>query len=303
MFYIIYRCPDKQLKCIKTLRSIALESERNKNCLKSAGAIEFLVSTMKSIQNSTSEESEAVIELLFHLNPSETQLRNLINNESIQFIESLVQILKLGTSQSRAHATMLLKSVFEVANPTQLTSVRTELYVEISRVLRDQISHQASKAALKLVIELCPWRRNRIKAVEGGLVFALIELLLLANERRLCELMLIALDQLCGCAEGRAEVVNHGGGLAVVAENILRVSRVGSDRGVRVLASICKYSGTPRVLQEMLQVGGVSKLCLVVQVVHESLRTKERAKEVLRLHSRVWKNSPCIPLPLISSFP
>ncbi|KAK7257581.1 hypothetical protein RIF29_31647 [Crotalaria pallida] len=298
--------PDKLLKCIRRLRSIALESESNKICLESAGAIDFLASSLK---NNHQEESSDVmiiedeaIEVLVQLNLSGSQLEKLINNESIQFIESLFHVLRLGNNKSRAYATMLLKSAFEVAGPTQLNCVKMELFVEIIRVLRDQISQQASKAALKLLLELFPWGRNRIKAVEGGAVLVLIELLIDASDRRSCELILIALDKLCGCAEGRAEFLNHGAGLAIVSKKILRFSHVVSDRGVRILASICKYSATPRVLQEMLIVGAVNKLCLVLQV-DVSFKAKERAMEILKLHSMAWKNSPCIAVPLISRYP
>ncbi|XP_020207116.1 E3 ubiquitin-protein ligase PUB23 [Cajanus cajan] len=298
------RIPEKQLKCLTRLRSIAFEGHRNKTCLESAGVIEFLASTMKN--NITQENSivlsEAAIEVLFHLNLSEAKLKALVNNEGMQFVESLFHVLRLGNYQSRAYATMLLRSAFEVADPIQLISVKTLLFVEIMRVLRDKISQQASKAALKLIVELFPWGRNRIKGVEGGAVLILIELLLDASERRACELILIALDQLCGCAEGRAELLNHAAGVAIVSKKILRVSHVASDRGVRILASICRYSANARVLHEMLQVGAVSKLCLVLQV-NCGFKTKERAKEILKLHSAVWKNSPCIPVPLLSSYP
>ncbi|XP_057458251.1 E3 ubiquitin-protein ligase PUB23-like [Lotus japonicus] len=301
------RFPEKQIKCLRRLRSIASDGERNKKCLESAGAVEFLASTMKSIQIQQDSPvspvwGEAAIEVLFHLNPSESHLKNLIHNEGIQFIESLFHVLRLGNYQSRAYATMLMKSAFEVADPVQLISVKSELFQEILRVLRDQISNQASKAALKLIVELCPWGRNRIKAVEGGAVSSLIEILLDVPERRACELVLIALDQLCGCAEGRAELLKHGAGVAIVSKKILRVSHAASDRGVRILASICKHSANSRVLHEMLQVGAVSKLCLVLQV-DSSFKTKERAKEVLKLHSTVWRNSPCVPVPLLSLYP
>ncbi|KAJ1440779.1 Zinc finger, RING/FYVE/PHD-type [Sesbania bispinosa] len=246
--------------------------------------------------------SEVAIEVLFHLNPSGGELKNLINKEGIQFIESLFQVLKFGNNQSRGYATMLLKSTFEVADPIQLNSVRTELFVEITRVLRDQISEKASKAALKLLVELCSWGRNRVKAVEGGVVFVLVELLLQVSERRVCELMLMVLDKLCGCAEGRAELLKHGAGVAIVAKKILRISHGASDRGVRILASICRYSATPRVLQEMLIFGAVSKLCLVLEV-EGSFKAKDRAREILKLHSAVWKNSSCIPQHLLSSYP
>ncbi|KAJ1378393.1 Zinc finger, RING/FYVE/PHD-type [Sesbania bispinosa] len=260
------RFPDKQLKCIRRLQSIALESESNKICLVSAGVPDFLASTMMNIsQKDSTFMSEVAIEVLFHLNPSGGELKNLINKEGIQFIESLFQVLKFGNHQSKD-------------------------------------SEKASKAALKLLVELCSWGRNRVKAVEGGVVFVLVEVLLEASERRLCELMLMVLDKLCGCAEGRAELLKHGAGVAIVAKKILRISHGASDRGVRILASICRYSATPRVLQEMLIFGAVSKLCLVLEV-EGSFKAKDRAREILKLHSAVWKNSPCIPQHLLSSYP
>ncbi|KAJ7981243.1 RING-type E3 ubiquitin transferase [Quillaja saponaria] len=293
--------PNLQVKCLRRLRSIAFESERNLNCLEAAGAIEFLASSMKN-NDYDSTVSEAVVEVLSHLKLSHDHFKNLVNNDGIEFIESLVKVLRNGNFQSRANAIMLLKSAFEVADPTHLISVKTELFVEVVRVLQYRISQQVSKASLILLMELCPWGRNRIKAVEGGAVLVLVELLIEVMDRRVCEMLLIVLDQLCRCAEGRAELLNHGAGLAIVSKKILRVSHVASDRGVRILTSICRYSATCKVLQEMLQVGIVSKLCLVLQV-DTSLKTKERAKEILKLHSRVWKNSTCIPSHLHSSYP
>ncbi|OIW05892.1 hypothetical protein TanjilG_23678 [Lupinus angustifolius] len=297
--------PDKLLRCLKRLQSIALESESNKICLVSAGVIDFLASTLKNNHQEDLTDImiiEAAIEVLVQLNLSAAQLEHLMNNEGIQFIESLFQVLRLGNNKCRGYATILLKSAFEVAGPTQLNSVRKELFVEIIRVLSDQISQQASKAALRLLLELFPWGRNRIKAVEGGAVFVLIELLLGVNDRRACELMLMALDKLCDCAEGRAELLNHGAGLAIVSKKILRFSHVVTDRGVRILGSICRYSASPKVLQEMLLVGAVNKLCLVLQV-DGNIKAKERAMEILKLHSMVWKNSPCIHFPLLSLYP
>lgn len=58
-----------------------------------------------------------------------------------------------------------------------------------------------------------------------GVVLVLIELLLNVLERRECELMLVALDRLCECAEGRAELLNDGAGLAVVSKKVLKLRR------------------------------------------------------------------------------
>ncbi|KAJ0021390.1 hypothetical protein Pint_31649 [Pistacia integerrima] len=296
--------PRTQLKCLRKLRSITLQSERNKTCIEAAGAVEFLAAIISEVDiddgSDLAKASDEALSILYHLNVSENYLKNLINSE--EFVDSLVQVLKHGNYQSRAYSTILLMSMCQVADPIQLVSVKPELFIEIAYVLSDQISQQAFKAALKLLLELCPWGRNRIKSVDGGAVSVLIDLLLDVTDKRACELILNVLDQLCRCAEGRAEFLNHGAGVAIVSKKILRVSHVASDRAVRILISICKFSATARVLQEMLQVGAVAKLCLVLQV-DTSLKTKERAKEMLKLHSRLWRASSCIPPHLLSSYP
>ncbi|GMI97306.1 plant U-box 23 [Hibiscus trionum] len=305
--------PDMQVKCLKRLRSITLEGERNRSCLEAAGAVEFLVSIIKSYDSSllleieSSEGSEVIkasdeaLSILYHIKLSESCLKRIIGNDN-EFVESLVQVLRNGGYQSRAYATMLLKDIFEVADPIHLISLTPEFFSETVRTLRDQISQQATKAALKLLVELCPWGRNRIKAVEGGAVFVLVELLLGSSTKRTSELALIVLDQLCGCAEGRAEFLSHGAGLAMVSKKIFRVSNAASERAVRILSSICKFSATSRVVQEMLQVGVVAKLCLVVQI-DNGYKSKEKAREILKLHGRVWRNHTCIPSHLWSFYP
>ncbi|WCJ40117.1 plant U-box 22 [Euphorbia peplus] len=297
------RSPHLQLNFLKRLKSITLENESNRSFLGCSGAVEFLVSIIKKVRvcPDIDDQCDDALSILYYLRISESQLKNLVT-EGGEFLESLLQILKQGNYQSRAYSTMLLRSMFEIADPLQIISIRKELFSEMILVLRDQISQQASKAALKFLIEVCPWGRNRIKAVEGGAVGVLIELLLEISDKRATELILTVLDVLCGCAEGRAEMINHGAGLAVVSKKILRVSHVGSDRAVRILCTICKFCASFRVLQEMLQLGIVAKLCLVLQV-ETKIKTKERVMEMLKLHSRVWRNSPCIPPHLLSFYP
>lgn len=291
--------PKSQINCLHRLRSIAHRDESSRNHLQqAAGAVEFLVTVVRKNEDAM-YRSEA-LSILHQIQLSESDSKKFLSDND-GFLESLMQVLESGNCQSRAHAVMLLKSAFYVADPEYLIGSKPEIYKQVVRILSDKISQQATKTALKLLVELCPWGRNRIKAVENSAVSALIELLLETEERRICELVLIVLDQLCGCAEGRAELLGHGAGLAIVSKKILRVSNVASERAVRIICSITKHSANSRVLNEMMQVGVVSKLCLVLQV-ESSHKTKERAKEILRLHSRVWKDSSCIPPHLLASY-
>ncbi|KAL0436246.1 UNVERIFIED_CONTAM: E3 ubiquitin-protein ligase PUB23 [Sesamum radiatum] len=255
--------PKSRLGCLRRLRSVVNRNESSRNHLRAAGAVEFLASVFRENEDPFSRDE--ALNILRQIELSDSDLRKLLLDND-EFLESLMSAI------------------------TNILGDKTK------------ISAQATKPALKLLVELCPWGRNKVKAAESGAVSILIELLLETTERRACELALTVLDQLCGCAEGRAALVRHGGGLAVVSKKILRVSQWASERAVRILSSISKYSGNSRVLEEMMEVGVVSKPCLVLQV-RCSEKTKERAKEILRRHSRVWRDSSCVPPHLRSSYP
>ncbi|KAK4409125.1 E3 ubiquitin-protein ligase PUB23 [Sesamum angolense] len=293
--------PKSRLSCLRRLRSVVNRNESSRNHLRAAGAVEFLASVFRENEDPFSRDE--ALNILQQIELSDSDLRKLLLDND-EFLKSLIFVLERGSSQSRAQAIILLKSAFDVADPEYIIGSRPELFRAITNVLGDKIkiSAQATKAALKLLVELCPWGRNKVKAAESGAVAVLIELLLETAERRACELALTVLDQLCGCAEGRAALLRHGGGLAVVSKKILRVSHWASERAVRILSSISKHSGNSRVLEEMMEVGVVSKLCLVLQV-RCSEKTKERAKEILRRESRVWRDSSCVPSHLRSSYP
>ncbi|XP_058205333.1 E3 ubiquitin-protein ligase PUB22-like [Rhododendron vialii] len=308
------KSPQMQIKCLKRLRSIASTSETNKRCIESSGGVDFLASLVKNNNTSTTsleacdhdgleftKPSDEALSILFSLQLSESALKSL-NAKNGEFIQSLINVLQVGCYESRAYAVLLLNSILEVEEPAQLVALKPEFFVGLVQILHDQISPKASKAALQLLINVGPWGRNKLKAAEAGTVKVLVDLLLDSSEKRACEMILTALDQLCQRADGRAELLKHGAGLAVVSKKILRVSKVGSERAVRILLSISKYSASPTVVQEMLQLGVASKLCLVLQVDSGS-KAKEKAREVLKLHARAWKNCSCIPMGLLSSYP
>ncbi|GFY97975.1 plant U-box 23 [Actinidia rufa] len=307
--------PHTQVQCLNKLRSIASMSETNKRCIESAGGVPFLASLVTNYTTSNNDStsllfddgvelvtrsSDDALNLLHFLKLSELALISLSKNN--EFIDSLLYIMQNRSYESRAYAILLLGSMLEVGEPMQLIGLKPELFVEIVKILVDRISSNASKSALQLLINVFQWGRNRVKAVEAGAVTVLIDLLLDSPERRTCEMILMALDQMCQCAEGRAELLKHDAGLAVVSKKVLRVSKAASERAVRVLLSVAKFSGAKSVVQEMLEVGVVAKLCLVLQVESGS-KTKEKAREILKLHSRVWRNSSCVPMSLLASYP
>ncbi|GKA71236.1 pyruvate kinase, partial [Tanacetum coccineum] len=86
--------------------------------------------------------------------------------------------------------------------------------------------------------------------------------------------------------EGAGEASGTCGRVCDSFEENMRVSHIASDRAVRILCLVCRFSACLRVLQEMVEVGVVSKLCLMIQV-DSGERTKDRVKQILALHSKV----------------
>ncbi|KAJ8574182.1 hypothetical protein K7X08_025987 [Anisodus acutangulus] len=301
------KSPEMQMKSLKTLRSIAYENDTNKRCLESAGASEFLVSIINASNEMSDEEGfmstqDEALSILYQLKLSEHGLRSLIMSGNGEFIESLMRVMQHGSYESRAYAVMLMKDMFEASTQPLMLGLKQEFFTQVIQVLRDEISQKATKASLQLLVHACPFGRNKVKATEAGVTRVLVDLLLDSSEKMACELMLILLDQICQSAEGRAELLNHPGGLAIVSKKILRVSKVASERAIKILHSISKFSATPSVVQEMLSLGVVAKLCLVFQVDCGS-KAKDRAREILKLHAKAWRSSPCVPMNLLSSYP
>ena len=303
------KSPNLQMKCLKRLKTIVLESDMNKRSMEAVGAADYLSyivcnpsSGVDGFDNLVTAVDEAV-SILYHLHLSETGLKSMFVNSG-DFVDALTRVMQRATNyESRTYAVLLLKCMFEVAEPIEMMSIKPNLFKELTQILANQISLKATKAALKLLIGVCPWGRNRVKAVEAGVVTVLIDTLLdCTDQKRMAEMGLTLLDHLCQCADGRAELLKHGAGLAVVSKKIFRVSEVASGKAVRILHSVAKFSGNTRVVQEMLQLGVVGKLCLVLQVDYGS-KTSEKAREILNMHARAWKNSSCIPYNLVSSYP
>ncbi|KAK9734623.1 hypothetical protein RND81_04G152700 [Saponaria officinalis] len=309
LLYDVRQSTKLRYSCMQKILSLATSSDdRIKRVLESCGVFDYLVIILLEDDYEKRDKEVALsifAQIIDDYNNYESIFKGLIkdtNGNYLLFIGSVVELLRSGSVQVREDAVKVLRAVYKVSNPNQISKVTFDVVREVVNVIRDNISNQCTKFALKILVDLNPWGRNRVKVVGSGLVQVLVDLLIDGLDRRLNELVLVVLDQLCGCAEGRADLVGHAAGIAVVSKKILRVSHVATDRAVKILSLISRYLATGRVVGEMMEVGVVAKLCLVVQV-ECSLKTKERAKEMLRLHSSVWKLSPCIPPQLLSSYP
>jgi hypothetical protein len=316
---------------LKELADIVAESDCNRRCVEaSPGAVAFLVSVVKkhaavldkpqpsgshshgdqmygAVLGSpkASSPEDAALSILHSLKLSEQSWKRVLESGD-NFLDTMASVLRRPSYLSRTYGIQLLKAAVSEMPPAQLTSASAELVEGVVSVVTDKLSAKSVKIALHVLCRLCLWGRNRVKAVEAGAVAALVELLLnecCGGSKQACELAMVVLDHLCGCAEGRLELVAHPAGLAVVARAVTRLSSAGTESAVRALHAVARHSATPAVLQEMLAVGVVGRLLFLVQAGAAGDRPRERAREMLKMHARVWRGSPCFSSHLNASYP
>ncbi|CAK9181027.1 unnamed protein product [Ilex paraguariensis] len=259
--------PKLQLKTLQKLEVLAMENERSMKYLVEAGVVKavvtFIIASYKEKETTGIEEALSILHLL---RSAEVKI---VLVENGQIIDALKWVLECDWDNKvtvKNHAVLLLKTVTGKVDSGVLQRLKREFFETIIQVLREGISQQGIKAALQ-------YHRAHL-----GSMF-----------------------HLCSCAGGRAQLLSHAGGIAVITKRILNVSPAADDRAMMIISLICKFSGTSWVLQEMLRVGTITKLRMVLQVDCASY-LKDKAREILRTHSNAWKNSPCVDAPVLTRY-
>ncbi|KAK9156861.1 hypothetical protein Scep_003435 [Stephania cephalantha] len=267
-----------QLQVLKKLEGIASsEGENSRRCMAEFGVGKAMVSLITKCFKRNSvyclEEALRVLNLVII-----TRVPTIMMNEieGPDFLDSITWILRCRSDTHkqtiRTLGVSVLKSLVELESSNVLERLKPDLFEAVVWILRDRVSREALKSALHVLLSSCSWGRNKFKIIEGGAVYELIELELNGcPDKRTTELILGVLDHLCSCADGRAKFLGHAAGIAMITKRILRVSTAADIVAVKILASICKFSGTGEVVKEMLRVGAVSKLCMVLQADNEGV--------------------------------
>ncbi|XWS73821.1 hypothetical protein CRYUN_Cryun02cG0162300 [Craigia yunnanensis] len=300
-----FEVPGLHINALKKMEVLAEDNnERNRKCMEEAGVAKAVILLLiRFYKEGRIIGLEEALRSLYLIWTPSSEIKAIVN-ENYDFIDCLTWILGREIENPvvvKTHAMLVLKRVIEVANTRMLEKLKPEFFKEMLRVLKLKISQQATKSALQILIELCLWGRNKSKIVEANAIFELIEFELEKPEKNITELIFNLLAQLCSCADGRAQFQRHAGSIAMVAKRILRVSPATDDKAVHILSFISKYSATKEVLLEMLRVGAVTKLCMVIQADCATY-LKEKASGVLRLHSNLWNDSPCIAVYLLTRY-
>ncbi|EEF39022.1 E3 ubiquitin-protein ligase PUB22 [Ricinus communis] len=238
---------------------------------------------------------DEAVSVLCLLKPSDETLKIVSQNGNGLLIDSLCTIMtKYQYDQPRTQAAVILKSIFKVVDGIYKEGLKADFFESIAEILKDQNSKQGSMAVLTILTEVLQFGKNKEKAIKGGLVPVLVELLAEKNEKPACEMMLFALENLCRKAEGRAAFLAHPMGVAAVLSKILRVSHVGNYKAISLLLWIFRFCKSNEIAEEFMEVGGVAKVFMLVQTGCDS-KTQGKAWELLGFHKKIWGKSPCFP--------
>ncbi|CAA2956985.1 E3 ubiquitin-protein ligase PUB24-like [Olea europaea var. sylvestris] len=303
--------PVMYVDSLKKMDELANEDEKNRKCMAKAGSAKamvlFVLKCFKEGKTTGLEEALRILHLTWNSHTDENQ--QLVDN-NLALSEALTWILKSTNIEvnviTKTQALVVLTKVIEAATRSFLERLNPDFVKEMVKILQSnklKTSQQAVKSTLQILIQICPVGRNRMKIIEAGAVFVLVETELdqSLKSKKITELIFTLLAHLCSCADGRAQFLKHPAGIAMVSKRLLRVSNATDDGGLHIFASISRFSATNEVLVEMLRVGGVSKICMVIQAdCADDL--KKKAREILRLHSSVWRNSPCIQVYLLTRY-
>lgn len=299
--------PNLRTEALQKLKELALENDKNRKCMAEAGVSKAMITfTLKGFKEGKIHgisEALSVLNLIWIPTNENKQLVE----ENSDLIEAITWVLRNSREmemENRTHAMRALKLVSEVASTRLLEQLDPSFFSDMMKILKNNkfSSLPLIKSVLHVLIQSCPWGRNRMKIIESGAVFELVEVELDNNidkDKKISEMVMCLLAQLCSCADGRAQLLKHAGSLAVISKRILRISPATDDQALHIFGLITRFSATHEVLIEMLRVGAVSKLCMVLQADCEPY-LKKQAREILRLHSNVWNNSPCIQVYLLT---
>lgn len=292
--------PQMFMKSLNKMEELAAEDdEKNRKCMEEAGVVKsMIILIVKSFKKREIRGLEQALRIFRLVWSPSAENKSTVNQNHGDLFPAMLWIMIMKRENILDHvkvqAMAALKIITEIASSSALDGLNPEFFMEMVSLIRTKcITQQTIKDALHVLIHACSWGRNRLKIIETGAIFELIELELSNPGKRVSELVFCLLAHLCSLAEGRQQFLKHAGAIALVSKRTLRISPATDDRAVQILAMISKCSATKEVILEMLRVGAVSKLCMILQADCE-VYLKKKAREILRTHSIVWSDSPCI---------
>ncbi|KAE8684954.1 E3 ubiquitin-protein ligase PUB23-like [Hibiscus syriacus] len=293
-----------KVSSLKEIRAIVESGDDMRSEFIRSGGVEAVVrmlvsqSTVDNCDLVSFQACEEALSLL-HVLPLSKQEEAFELLSKPEPMRSTAVVLQRGSAEARFHAIIIFRKIAKAGfdwNPL-LEDRGIGLLKSLLELVYDEICSKASSYALEVLFEVVSLsKKSRLKAIEAGAVCVLIELLPDSNRSK-CEKMLLVMKLLCECPEGRAALVDHGLGIAVVSNKLLGISNAATKLGVKILYLVSNHHPTERVSEEMLMYGAVKKL---VTLLHLEGRcsTQKKVLDMLKVHGNSWRRHQCFPCDL-----
>lgn len=278
---------------MRQLHSIARDSALNTHSLSSVGADVFISSLLLTYAPKVERDDAEAVEIckevlgtLGLLSISE-EATNILSDDHI--IACVVSILCNERSEAgRLYAVKVLARL--TSNDSRwMESIGYGMDNLMRGLLQSVNRPGARKACLHiLLVLLSPPRQiiNCRKCVKVEAIPILVELLADAD-RGICERVLVVVNLLLSCAEGRAAAMGHALTIPVIVKKMLRVSIAATQAAVEALVKLCQAFPHSRVIQEAVEAGAMKKTAALLMQTDTDPLTRETAKQLRRLLSEV----------------
>ncbi|XP_002988236.2 U-box domain-containing protein 26 [Selaginella moellendorffii] len=276
-------------RLLRNLRASCKESDKNRKCIAGAGAIPALSGLVSSFQPRISFDRpsnledlqccEDAVAVLVILLPLEIEsLRKSIINPSLLAV--LSWILHRRNTEGQINAARLLELVATDDESKSMMGATERLIPGLVKLVKEDSAYpRAVRASLTALLAIVSCRKNLVKAVQGGVVPPLIELLSEAS-RLNTERALAVLEFVARCAEGREALMDHSLSVPMLVKIILTVSDLASERAVGILLLMCQADDS--VVQAAASEGAFTQMILLIQADNTS-ETNHRARQFLKL--------------------
>ncbi|KAG6582530.1 E3 ubiquitin-protein ligase PUB23, partial [Cucurbita argyrosperma subsp. sororia] len=204
-----------------------------------------------------------------------------------EWMKSVAIVLQRGSAEGRFYAVKILRNIAKNTNYNWgfvMEEQGIDLFKPLLELVSDEFPTKSSSCALDVMMEiLASSKRSRVKAIEAGAVWILIELLPGVEPIEMRE-----------NAADSAEFMRMCRGEIGFATKI----------GVKILLWISSFHPKERVVEEMMACGAVKKLLMILHMASGGVggggrsSTKEKVIKILKMHGSSWRRSPCFPCEL-----
>ncbi|XP_068658176.1 U-box domain-containing protein 21-like [Aristolochia californica] len=284
---------------VKKMNRFCRESERDRRCIVTSGAVAVLSAAFDSLAANSFENQttglEEILQVITWMFPLDSEARSYLGSASS--LRALQWFLQCGDLTVRRNAVLLLRELLSADKRHVDSLSEAEGFAEaLIKIIREPICPATTKASLIIAYHLVTSSQNQkitSRFAELGLVSLLLEMIV-DSEKSICEKALGVLDGICNSEEGRQAACSHALTIPLLVKKIFRVSDLASEFVVSILWKLGKiYKGDGRVLIEALQAGAFQKVLLLLQVGC-SEKTKEKATDLLKMLNIHRQRGECV---------